>query len=63
MTGAAAAAGIALINSLGNVGGFAGPYLMGWMKANTGGYTEGFVIIGALMVVGAAPVVFLRARG
>lgn len=62
LTGTAAAAGIALINSLGNAGGFAGPYLMGWMKANTGGYAEGFVIIGALMVVGAAPVVLLRQK-
>lgn len=32
LSGAAAAGGIALINSIGNVGGFAGPYLVGWMK-------------------------------
>lgn len=32
LTGAAAAAGIALVNSIGNVGGFIGPYLIGWIK-------------------------------
>ncbi len=62
LTGAAAAAGIALINSLGNVGGFAGPYLMGWVKANTGGFAEGFLYVGAVMVLGALPVYFLRER-
>lgn len=34
LSGAAAAGGIALINSIGNVGGFAGPYLIGWIKAS-----------------------------
>ncbi len=32
LTGTAAAGGIALINSIGNIGGFTGPYLVGWMK-------------------------------
>lgn len=32
LSGVAAAAGIALINSMGNIGGFVGPYLMGWFK-------------------------------
>jgi MFS family permease len=34
LTGTAAAGGIALINSLGNIGGFAGPYLVGWIRDN-----------------------------
>ncbi len=33
LTGTAAAGGIALINAIGNIGGFIGPYLVGWMKA------------------------------
>ena len=61
LTGSAAAAGIALINSLGNLGGFAGPYVMGWVKANTGGFTEGFLFLAALMLLGCAPLPFLKA--
>ncbi|MDE2577376.1 MAG: MFS transporter [Hyphomicrobiales bacterium] len=34
LTGAAAAGGIALINAIGNLGGFVGPYLVGWIKDN-----------------------------
>lgn len=54
--GAAAAAGIALINSVGNLAGFAGPYFIGFMKdmthsINTGLYTmAGAMLLGALLV-------------
>jgi len=54
--GAAAAAGIALINSVGNLAGFAGPYFIGFMKdmthsINTGLYTmAGALALGALLV-------------
>ena len=34
LTGTAAAGGIALINAIGNIGGFIGPYLVGWMKGH-----------------------------
>ena len=53
--GSAAAAGIALINSVGNLAGFAGPYFIGFMKdlthsTNTGLYTmAGALILGALL--------------
>lgn len=36
LTGTAAAGGIALVNAIGNLGGFAGPYLVGWVKDATG---------------------------
>src|ERR1700730_16669293 len=36
LTGSAAAGGIALINSIGNLGGFVGPYAIGWIKDATG---------------------------
>jgi ACS family tartrate transporter-like MFS transporter len=56
LAGQAAAAGIAVINSLGNLGGFAGPYLMGLVKARTGGFGEAFVCIAGLMVLAAVAV-------
>lgn len=56
LTGQAAAAGIALINSLGNLGGFAGPYVMGFVKAHTGGFSQAFLCIAGLMLLAAVPV-------
>jgi ACS family tartrate transporter-like MFS transporter len=41
LTGPAAAAGIAWINSIGNLGGFFGPWYVGFMKDATGSYTGG----------------------
>jgi ACS family tartrate transporter-like MFS transporter len=49
LSGTAAAGAIALINSVGNLGGFAGPYLMGWLKDATGGYETGLRLLGFLM--------------
>jgi MFS family permease len=43
LNGAAAAGAIALINALGNVGGFAGPFMIGWIKDVTGNYTWGLL--------------------
>jgi MFS family permease len=47
LTGSAAAGGIALINSIGNLGGFAGPYAIGWIKDATGETTLGLVVLAA----------------
>jgi nitrate/nitrite transporter NarK len=47
LTGSAAAGGIALINSIGNLGGFVGPYAFGWIKDATGEITLGLVVLGA----------------
>ena len=46
LRGAAAAAGIAFINSVGNLGGLVGPYLLGAVKDRTGGYSAGLVALG-----------------
>jgi D-galactonate transporter len=46
LTGTAAAGGLALINSVGNLGGFAGPYFVGWIKTATGEYAPALLIIG-----------------
>jgi MFS transporter, ACS family, tartrate transporter len=47
LSGAAAAGGIALINSIGNLAGFAGPYAMGVMRDWTGNYTAGLLSLAA----------------
>ena len=53
LTGPAAAGGIALINSIANLGGFFGPVLVGILKERTGGYTAGFAALGLELVVSA----------
>jgi ACS family tartrate transporter-like MFS transporter len=45
LTGTAAAGGIALINSVGNLGGFLGPFMMGAIKDATGSFTIGLLSI------------------
>jgi MFS family permease len=47
LSGAAAAGAIALINALGNVGGFAGPFVIGWIKHSTGSFTWGLLAAAA----------------
>ena len=51
LSGAAAAAGIAVINATGNLAGFAGPYAMGWIKDQTGSFSNGLLVIAALALV------------
>jgi ACS family tartrate transporter-like MFS transporter len=53
LSGAGAAAGIALINSLANLGGFVGPYAIGRLK-EVGGYAAGLNVVGASLVLSAA---------
>ena len=60
LTGASAAAGIAAINSLGNLSGFAGPFAMGYLKDLTGTFTVGLLLLAGCAVVGAAVVMSLR---
>jgi MFS transporter, ACS family, tartrate transporter len=45
LSGASAAGAIALINALGNIGGFAGPYVIGWVKDATGSFTYGLLVV------------------
>ena len=51
--GTAAAAGIALINAIGNLGGFVGPSVMGWLRQETGGYAGGMLVLAAGLLVAA----------
>lgn len=52
MTGAAAAAGIALINSVSNLSGFVGPYITGAIETATGSYTYALLTIATVMIIG-----------
>ena len=60
LAGTAAAGGIALINAVGNLGGFVGPSVMGSLFDATGGYGGGLLVLAAALVVEAALVLSLR---
>lgn len=62
LSGASAAAGIALINSLGNLGGFVGPLVIGWMKDRWGSYSAGLSAVSAMMVLSAVVMLAMRRR-
>jgi MFS transporter, ACS family, tartrate transporter len=51
LSGTAAAAGIALINSVGNLGGFVGPYVVGYLSDATGGFYAGLLLLAALILI------------
>jgi ACS family tartrate transporter-like MFS transporter len=61
LSGAAAAGGIALINSVGNVGGFVGPYSIGRLQAATGNFTSGLLAMAFIMGVGSVLALCVRA--
>jgi MFS family permease len=53
LSGVAAAAGIALVNSLGNLAGFLSPYMLGWVKDQTGNTAIGLYVLGFCIIVGS----------
>lgn len=59
LTGVAAAGGIALINSIGSLAGFGGPYLIGWVKELTGSTVTGLVVLAILPAMSALLVLVL----
>jgi len=61
LTGTASAAGLALINSVGSTGGFAGPYVIGWVRDETGSFAGALFFLAAVLV-GAALVAVLLGR-
>jgi len=63
LTGYSAAAGIALINCFGNLGGFVGPYAIGASKGLTGSFRTGLVLVGMSLLTSAALILALRQRG
>jgi nitrate/nitrite transporter NarK len=64
LQGAAAAAGMAFVNSVGNLGGFFGPYMIGWLKDATGSFTAGLYGLAGMLTLAAlsAPLIKLVRR-
>ena len=60
--GVSAAAGIAAINAVGNLAGFAAPYLIGAIKDATQSTNLGLTVIAAFLLVGAVIVIRLPAK-
>lgn len=63
LSGAAAAAGIALINTIGNLAGFSAPYLTGAVHDLTGGYQLPMFIVGGFLALSAILMVVLSRSG
>src|SRR5579863_2453484 len=61
LSGTAAAGAIALINSIGNLAGFGGPYLIGWVKEATGNTSTGLLVLAVLPLIGGL-LVFLSGQ-
>jgi ACS family tartrate transporter-like MFS transporter len=59
LTGTAAAAGIALINSVGSTGGFFGPSVIGWLKDATGGFEGALLCLAGAMALTAIAILIL----
>jgi nitrate/nitrite transporter NarK len=62
LAGTGAAAGIALINSIGNLAGFLSPYAVGWLKQATAGNAAGMYMLAAFMVLGGVLAVSVPSR-
>jgi MFS transporter, ACS family, tartrate transporter len=59
LSGVGAAAGIGLINSIGNLSGFTGPYLTGYLYTTTGNYTVAFLVIAGFVALGGLGLLLL----
>ncbi|MEO8946437.1 MAG: MFS transporter [Gemmatimonadaceae bacterium] len=59
LRGTAAAAGIALVNAIGSLGGFVGPYATGWLRDKSGGTSGAFLILACLAVLASVLMVVL----
>jgi MFS transporter, ACS family, tartrate transporter len=53
LSGSAAAVGIATINAIGNLGGFVGPWVIGWIRDRTGSFSGGLMFVAGLLVLSA----------
>ncbi len=62
LSGTAAAAGIAIVNSVGNLAGFASPYMIGYLKDLTSSTASGMYVLAGVLVIGAIAVWFTPAK-
>jgi len=60
LSGTAAAGGIALINSIGNLGGYVGPFIVGWIKDSTNSFEMALYFLAACTLASGALVFFAR---
>jgi MFS transporter, ACS family, tartrate transporter len=63
LAGTAAAGGLAFINSVGTLGGFFGPFTMGWLKDLTGSFNSGLLLMAVILLISAGFATLLRAFG
>jgi MFS family permease len=63
LSATAAAGAIAMINSIGNLGGFVGPYVMGFIRDATGSFTGGIMFLAACLLTAAVLLMTLRKVG
>ncbi len=63
LSGSAAAVAIGLINAVGNLGGFFGPYIAGYLKDTFGSYFSSMVFLSVAFIIGALLVLFVRKHG
>ena len=60
LQGTAAAAGMALVSSIGNLGGLVGPYMMGWLKDAAGSYTAGLFGLSGILALAALSALLIK---
>lgn len=60
LQGSVAVVGVALINSIGNLGGFFGPYIIGFARSETGTFRYAFLLVGGILAVSGFSVVTVR---
>ncbi|HEV2964201.1 MAG TPA: MFS transporter [Candidatus Angelobacter sp.] len=63
LTGTVAAASIGMINSIGNLGGFAGPYIVGYLNRTTHSFSTGVIYLSLSAMAAATLVLTLRSGG
>jgi ACS family tartrate transporter-like MFS transporter len=62
LTESAGAAAVGMINSVGNLGGFAGPYAMGWLRDHTSSFAAGIGTLSAGAMISALLALSLKQR-
>ena len=60
LSGTAAAAGFALINSFGTLGGFSGPFLVGFVRERTGSFSASLLVLAGFVLAAAALAAILK---
>jgi ACS family tartrate transporter-like MFS transporter len=54
LTGAAVASGLAFINAVASIGGFVGPFVVGWLKDATGNFISGMIAMAGMLILATA---------